>query len=83
MSLQSTAMLGSSPLHGNDIDGSSLEEMLCSPALRRLMRLSFRLHLEISFSLCYSLRLALHISMAAWLCFKIASSGRGTFTGTR
>jgi hypothetical protein len=44
MSLQSTAALGSSPLHVGSGDGSSSEEMPRSPAFRRLMRLSFRSH---------------------------------------
>jgi hypothetical protein len=41
MSLQSTVALGSSLLHTSGGDGSSSEETLRSPALRRLMRLSF------------------------------------------
>jgi hypothetical protein len=55
MSLQSTAALGSSPLHIGFGDGSSLEETPHSPAFCRLMRLSFRSRLAIYRSLCCAL----------------------------
>jgi hypothetical protein len=42
MSLQSTAALATSPLHDGSGDGSSLEEMLRSPAFCLLIRLSLR-----------------------------------------
>jgi hypothetical protein len=41
MSLQFTAVLGTSPLHDGSGDGSSLEETPRSPAFCLLMRLSF------------------------------------------
>jgi hypothetical protein len=65
MSLQSTAVLGSSPLHTGGGDGSSSEETLRSPALWHLMRLSFRAHFAISFSLCCALHAARRLSAAA------------------
>jgi hypothetical protein len=83
MSLQSTAALGSSPLHASAGDGSSSEETLRSTAFRRLMRLLFRSHFAISNSLCCTLRAARRLSAAAWLRLKIASSGRGAFADTR
>jgi hypothetical protein len=83
MSLLSTAALGSSPLHAGDGDGSSSEETLHFPALRRLMRLSFRSCFTISFSLCYALHAARRVSAASWLCLKITFSGRGAFVGMR
>jgi hypothetical protein len=65
MSLQSTAALGSSPLHAGGGDGSSLEETLVSTTLRHLIRLSFRSCLAISFSLCYFLHFALGLCTTA------------------
>jgi hypothetical protein len=83
MSLQSTAALGSSPLHTGSGDGSSSEETSRSPALRRLMRPSFQSHLAISYSLCCTLRAAHRFFVATWFPLKIAYSGRGAFAGTR
>jgi hypothetical protein len=83
MSLQSITTLGSSPLHAGGGDESSSEETLRSSALRCLMWLSSQSRLAISFSLCYSLRVARRLSAADWLRLKITTSGRGTFAGTR
>jgi hypothetical protein len=83
MSLQSTATLGSSPLHAGSGGGSSLEETPCSLAFRCLMRLSFQSHLAISYSLCSALCAARRLSAAALFRLKITSSGRGAFVGTR
>jgi hypothetical protein len=47
MSLQSTTALGTSPLHDNSGDGSSLEETQRSPTFRLLMGSLFRLRLAI------------------------------------
>jgi hypothetical protein len=77
MSLQSTAALGTSPLHDGSGDGSSLEETPSSTAFCLLMRSSFRLRLAISRSLCWALRAARRLSAAALFLLKIASSGRG------
>jgi hypothetical protein len=81
MSLQSTAVLATSPLH--DGDGSSLEEMPRSPAFRLLTRLSFRSRLAISRFLCCALRVARRLSTAVLFWLKIASSGRGALAGMR
>jgi hypothetical protein len=58
MSLQSTAMLATLPLHDGSGDGPSLEETPRSPTFRLLMRLSFRLRLVIMRSLCRALHAA-------------------------
>jgi hypothetical protein len=47
MSLKSTAVLATSPLHDGSGDGSSSEETPRSPTFRLLMRLSFRSRLAI------------------------------------
>jgi hypothetical protein len=83
MSLQSTATLGSSLLHVDSDDGSSMEETSRSPAFRRLMRVSFRLRVAISRSLCCALCAVLRLSAAALFRLKIASSWRGALAGTR
>jgi hypothetical protein len=83
MSLQFTAVLAMSPLHDGSGDGSSLEEMLRSPAFLLLMRLSFRSRLAISRSLCCTLRAARRLSATALFRLKIASFGRGALAGTR
>jgi hypothetical protein len=83
MSLQSTAALATSPLHGGSVDGSSLEEMSLSPAFRLFMWLSFQSRLAISGSLCCALRAAHRLSAAALFRLKIASFGRGALAGTR
>jgi hypothetical protein len=83
MSLQSTAALGSSLLHITSGDESSLEETLCSPALRHLMRSSFQSRLVISCSLWCALRAARRFYAVAWFRLKITSSGRGAFADTR
>jgi hypothetical protein len=83
MSVQSTATLGSSPLHVCSVDGSSLEETPRSPAFHRLMQLSFRSRLAISRSLCCAFHVALRLSAPALFRLKIASSRRGALAGTR
>jgi hypothetical protein len=83
MSLQSTAALGSSPLHVGSGDGSSLEETSCSPAFCRLMRWLFRSRLAISHSLCCALCVVCRLSAVALFRLKIDSSGRGALAGTR
>jgi hypothetical protein len=82
MSLQSTTILSSSPLHVGSCDRSSLEETSCSPAFRCLMRLSFQLLLAIFRSICCALRAAPRLSVAALFWLKIATSGRGALAGT-
>jgi hypothetical protein len=83
MSLQSTAALGSSPLHVGFDDGSSSEETPRSPAFRYLMRLSFRSRLAISCFLCCALPAARRLYATILFRLKIASFGRGAFAGTR
>jgi hypothetical protein len=83
MSLQSTAVLDTSPLHVRSSDGSLLEETSRSPTFRLLMRLSFRSCLVISHSLCYALRAARRLSAVTLFRLKIASSGRGALARTR
>jgi hypothetical protein len=83
MSLQSTTTLATSPLHDGSGDGSSLEEMLRSPAFCLLMWLFFRQRLAISCSLCCALRAAHRLSADALFQLKITSSGRGALAGTR
>jgi hypothetical protein len=83
MLLQSIVALSSSPLHSGSGDGSSSEQTHRSPTFRRLMRLSFRLRLAISCSLCCALHAGCRLSTAALFRLKIASSGRGAFAGTR
>jgi hypothetical protein len=82
-SLQSTAALGTSPLHDGSEDGSSSKETPRSSAFRLLMQLSFRSRLAIWCSLCCALRAACRLSTAAWFRLKIASSERGALAGTR
>jgi hypothetical protein len=83
MSLQSTAVLGSSLLHDGSDDGSSLEETPRSPAFHLLMRSSFRSRLVISRSLCCTLRAAPRLSAATLFRLKIPSFGRCALAGTR
>jgi hypothetical protein len=65
MSLQSTAVLATSPLHDGSKDRSSLEETPRSPTFGLLMRFSFRSRMVISRSLCSTLRAAHHLSSVA------------------
>jgi hypothetical protein len=81
--LQSTAALGTSPLHDGSEDGYSSKETPRSSAFRLLMQLSFRSRLAIWCSLCCALRAACSLSAAAWFRLKIASSERGALAGTR
>jgi hypothetical protein len=83
MSLQSTAALATPSLHDGSGVGSSLEETPRSPAFRLLMRLSFRLRLAISRSLCCTLRAARRLSVVALFLLKIAFFGKGALAGTR
>jgi hypothetical protein len=83
MSLQSTAVLATSPLHDGSSDRSSSEETPRSPSFSLLMRLSFRSRLAIWRSLCCALCAAHRLSTAALFQLKIASSGRGALAGTR
>jgi hypothetical protein len=65
MSLQSTAMLATSPLPNDFGDGSSLDETWRSPTFLRFMWLSFRSRLAISSSLCCALCTTRCLSLAA------------------
>jgi hypothetical protein len=65
MFLQSTAALATSPLHDGSGDGSSSEEMPCSPALRLLLWSSLRSRLAIWHFLCCALRAACLLSAVA------------------
>jgi hypothetical protein len=83
MSLQSTAVLATLPLHDSSGDGSSSEETPSSPAFRLLMRLSFRPRLVIWHFLCCALHAARRFSTMALFRLKIASYGRGALAWTR
>jgi hypothetical protein len=66
MLLQSTAALATSPLHDGSGDGSSSEEMPCSPTFRLLLLSLLRSRLAIWRFLCCALRAARLFSAAAW-----------------
>jgi hypothetical protein len=83
MSLQSIAVLATSPPQDGSGEASSSEETPASPAFRLLVRLSLRSRLAIWCFLCCALRAARLSSVAAFFWLKIASSGRGAFPGTR
>jgi hypothetical protein len=65
MLLNSTAALATSPLHDGSGDGSSSEEMPCSPAFHLLLQSSLRSRLVIWRFLCCALRAARLFSAAA------------------
>jgi hypothetical protein len=83
MLVQSTAALATSPLHDGSGDGSSSEEMPCSPALRLLLLSSLRSCLAIWRFLCCALRAARLLSATARFWLKITSSGRGALAEIR